>query len=205
MAEMISLASYPRSGNTWMRYMLETATKRFTGSVHYDPLPGGLPTQGTPLVVKTHYVGKSAFPRAVWLLRHPYDAIASYFKYRHNFDDRTDLTWEQHVNEQLPAWQVHYAYWNNFPDRILIRYEDMLKDPGRELRRTLDYIKWPYDDAAITDAVAAGRLEVITPKLRPKFIGKATSGYGREQFTEAQREQAKGLLAAIAQQQGYEL
>ena len=32
----IGLASYPRSGNTWMRHLIETLTGFFTGSVYHS-------------------------------------------------------------------------------------------------------------------------------------------------------------------------
>ena len=34
---LMALASFPGSGNTWTRYLIEGATGVFTGSVYIDP------------------------------------------------------------------------------------------------------------------------------------------------------------------------
>ena len=55
-----ALASFPGSGNTWLRYLLQQATGVTTGSVYKDfaLLKNGFPSEsvanGSVLVVKTH-------------------------------------------------------------------------------------------------------------------------------------------------------
>lgn len=57
------LASFPGSGNTWIRYVLERVTGIYTGSVYNASLlknngfPGEDRSDGTVSVVKTHHPG----------------------------------------------------------------------------------------------------------------------------------------------------
>lgn len=84
----IALASFPGSGNTWLRYLLQQATGFYTGSVYkdYGLLKNGFPAEsvsnGSVLVVKTHEWGASArsrFTKAILLVRTPAPAIQAEF------------------------------------------------------------------------------------------------------------------------------
>ena len=93
--ERVALASYPRSGNTMARKLLEEVTGIFTGSdtrggrAMADMLKGyGLMGEAnctrSSWVIKTHFperLGWMKFPvrRAILLVRHPVNAIDSYF------------------------------------------------------------------------------------------------------------------------------
>ena len=83
-----ALASFPGSGNTWLRYLLEQMTGVFTGSQECDIVlkASGLLGEGVQssnvLVVKTHnpsdlieMTPKRHFKAAVVLVRNPFDAI----------------------------------------------------------------------------------------------------------------------------------
>ena len=86
-----ALISYPGSGNTWTRYLLEAATGVFTGSVfndktifkagHYGETVDFM--DGTTILQKTHYTASyknhiNKFGgRAVLVIRNPYEAILS--------------------------------------------------------------------------------------------------------------------------------
>ena len=83
-----ALASFPGSGNTWLRYLLEQVTGVFTGSQECDIVlkASGLLGEGVQssnvLVVKTHNPSdliettpKRHFKAAVVLVRNPFDAI----------------------------------------------------------------------------------------------------------------------------------
>ncbi|RXG67821.1 WSC domain-containing protein 2 [Armadillidium vulgare] len=89
------LVSYPRSGNTWIRYLIEATTGLATGSLYISDLlinmgylgEGENPYGGTVIIVKSHCFGaenksfddiyKYEIP-VVLLLRNPY-------RYAHNY------------------------------------------------------------------------------------------------------------------------
>ena len=103
MAPVNWLASYPKSGNTWMRFMLACyLTKKPVTSVRVGPLNSVIPIIGGggksyrelpedpagPLIVKTHSVPgarallpyRSATRKVVYLVRNPRDIILSLTK-----------------------------------------------------------------------------------------------------------------------------
>jgi len=101
-----ALVSYPGSGNSWTRYLLESGSGVFTGSIYQDPrisskLRGELAnfTDGSTLVQKTHH--RSIFTEktdnyglewrkahvqkfiggGVLIIRNPFTAIMSHWNY----------------------------------------------------------------------------------------------------------------------------
>lgn len=83
-----ALASFPGSGNTWLRYLLQQATGILTGSVYKDfgLLKSGFPAESisnsSVLLVKTHEWGShvwSKFGKAILLVRDPAKAILAEF------------------------------------------------------------------------------------------------------------------------------
>ncbi len=92
---IVALVSFPGSGSSWVRHLLEQATGVYTGSIYCDTslkpyFPGEYVVSGNVLVVKTHYsdtpklpkriqkhTGKKTFDMAILLVRNPYDALVS--------------------------------------------------------------------------------------------------------------------------------
>lgn len=88
---VMALVSYPGSGNTWLRHLIELTTGVFTGSVYSDKVlhKGGFlgelqnHTEGTTLLVKTHKlktIPKIKGNGAILLIRNPFKAFVAEFK-----------------------------------------------------------------------------------------------------------------------------
>ena len=108
-----ALVSFPGSGNTWMRYLIEQATGVFTGSVYCDKglkvvHPGEHIASGNVIVVKTHQAeatlvpvsqemfGHFHFNQAIFLLRNPFDALVSEANRRWGGYGHTGVASENH-------------------------------------------------------------------------------------------------------------
>lgn len=85
---MIPLLSFPGSGNTWSRFLIEQSTGFLTGSSYHDGrlakhLKGELQPYGNgrTVVVKTHSMGRIGLKSqgCIFILRNPKDAILSDF------------------------------------------------------------------------------------------------------------------------------
>jgi len=85
---LTALASFPGSGNTWLRYLLQQSTGILTGSIYkdYGLLKTGFPAENvcnsSVLLVKTHEWGSKAwapFSKAILLVRDPEKAIIAEF------------------------------------------------------------------------------------------------------------------------------
>lgn len=168
--ERIVLASYPRSGNTMVRKLIEEMTGIFTGS---DTKPGrgmaemlrnyGLEGEGEcsrrSWVIKSHFperLGWMRFPvqRGILLVRHPVNAIDSYFNMQlaacHDKSlcdseyTRFANIWDGHIREEVRIWVDFHQYWLRQPIPLLIvRYEDLLVDRENQLRRMFRFLYRP--------------------------------------------------------------
>jgi hypothetical protein len=103
-----ALASFPRSGNTWLRYLIELATGATSGSVYDDRI---LPRGREGIVIKTHQCNRSEFDRAIHLVRNPFDAIESYFHWKRDVQGDKAVDWEEHVRAAILEWREHTLHW----------------------------------------------------------------------------------------------
>lgn len=133
------LASYPGSGSTITRLLIEMTTGVWTGSIYGDaslytssphPFCGEMTTRNV-VAIKSHgpWEGQPtvAFAkRAVLMVRSPFTAIPSYFNWFYAFHKRGAeakqhqiqapeekwIRWrENNVRNQTEAWAHHFSYW----------------------------------------------------------------------------------------------
>ncbi|KAG5873071.1 hypothetical protein JTB14_018732 [Gonioctena quinquepunctata] len=165
--EAIALASYPGSGNTWLRYLLQQATGVLTGSVYkdYGLLKNGFPAEsvlnGSVLVVKTHEWGpkaKNKFSKAILLVRAPSACIQAEFNRQSGghigfaSPDRyrrlRGRYWQQFVNDKLRGWQQMNLDWlYNFtgPTHVIF-YEQLVDKVEHTLKTIMEFIDLPVDE-----------------------------------------------------------
>uniref|UniRef100_A0A1B6DAR1 Sulfotransferase domain-containing protein n=1 Tax=Clastoptera arizonana TaxID=38151 RepID=A0A1B6DAR1_9HEMI len=171
---VIALVSFPGSGNTWLRYLLQQATGLYTGSVYkdYGLLKNGFPGESivnnTVIVVKTHEWGSSArqrFDKAILLIRAPGPAILAEFnrqsgghigfaspdRYRRN----KGKYWQQFVRDKLRTWRVTNLDWlQNFTGPIhIVLYEELVSNLEWTLRSLVDFLELSVSDSELKCAV----------------------------------------------------
>ena len=160
--ERVALASYPRSGNSLLRRLLESMTGIYTGSdtkpgrgmaelLKNDGLVGEAETSQKVWAVKCHFPerqGWKQFPvnRAILLVRHPINAIKSYFHMQltacHHLSiapsefSRFSEFWQMHVDMETEVWIKFHTYWlsRKIP-LMVVRYEDLLINREHEMKR----------------------------------------------------------------------
>ncbi|XP_064101521.1 WSCD family member AGAP003962-like [Macrobrachium rosenbergii] len=155
-----ALVSFPGSGNTWLRYLLQQATGYYSGSVYkdYALMKNGFPAEsvsnGSVVVVKTHEWGpemRKAFSRAVLVLRDPYPAIQAEFNRQsgghigHAQPDKYTRDkgryWEKFVMNKALAWMNTTLDWLKFEGPLhLVFYEDLIDNLPEEMRRILEFL-----------------------------------------------------------------
>jgi hypothetical protein len=178
----VYLATYPRSGNHWMRYLLEEVTSIATSSVYCDPDPqhlsdpfpwGGYchphgyegkcryPVAGDIFVVKTHYPCLQAYSfdlqptwKTVRIIRHPIDSMYSHYAYFSHGQKATDRMPLPILNELIQSWRLFQEYWDMQPNVLTVRYEDLMDDPAFYLSKILTYIGYSFTSADVERTVA---------------------------------------------------
>ncbi|XP_042209246.1 WSC domain-containing protein 2-like [Homarus americanus] len=158
------LLSFPRSGNTWTRYLLEAATGLFTSSVYNSTHLRGLgylgesepPWRGTTFTVKTHsFESLIRHPHlpVVAIIRSPARAILSYWnlsnmklawrRFRGSVKDASYKTGGFHkfVRERLEKWKSTYVNALRNTTRLhLVYYEHLREAPLREVRAIMTFL-----------------------------------------------------------------
>ncbi|MEX0877114.1 MAG: sulfotransferase domain-containing protein [Phycisphaerales bacterium] len=183
------LASYPKSGNTWVRFLLYSVMHgppaksvdiaRKIPDIH-RPLPFDPPETG-PMLAKTHFACSPKHPkidqseRAVLITRDPRDVLFSALNYRR----LSGLTAQQMSDEQYArkfiaaggdpvflslgygTWRSHIESWQSQTDFPVhtVRYEDLKADPSANLSNILAFLGIEADDGAIDGAVRASSFE----------------------------------------------
>lgn len=151
----IGFLSFPGSGNTWMRYMIQQFTGYCTGTVYCNGLlnatgfPGEcvFPDHKTKacLFYKSHSnVTRELeqFEKAIILVRNPYDSIRAFFNWHYGNISKTkgndhkaevdrstynSSKWNSWVKDNLIGWKTSYLVWQRmFANRsLVVRYEDL--------------------------------------------------------------------------------
>ena len=144
--ERVVLASYPRSGNSMARRLLEEMTGIFTGSdtrpkramaemLRDYGLAGESVTNRSVWAIKSHFPERYGWrkfrvQRAILLVRHPINAIDSYFNMQlsasHTLSlcesefERFASVWQDHIEMETRVWKRFHEYWLSRKIPILI-------------------------------------------------------------------------------------
>jgi len=179
----VYLATYPRSGNHWVRYLIEEATGIATSSVYQDHVPEHLPTifrwggycadhgyeglssypeNGQIAIVKTHFPASSATPfdklpyvRSIRIIRHPIDCFYSLYLYKQNYPFKPYyfLIPRKFLYKYIKSWSRFQKYWDAQKNVVTIRYEDLHRDPILHLGIILKRLGYSVSSEDIQRAV----------------------------------------------------
>lgn len=151
---MMWLASFPRSGNTFMRlvlheaYGIESSTFHTESDYPLDPDYSRLP------IVKTHLLPEQLQPAdpsvpAVYLVRDGRDCVVSMAHYRKSLI-AADSDFQQDLLEVIEARDgSHFGGWSQHVHRwqeraaLVIRFEDLVQDPIASIERMRPWIDLP--------------------------------------------------------------
>lgn len=214
------LASYPGSGNTWTRTLLEHATGIFTGSMYEDEslIDASLVGEGNVnpadvVVVKTHASSFPAMPskgtRAIILIRSPLPAALSRNQIAladklggnmHTFEvsyEALRSRFDRFRQLALENWRDFYTFWTRFPgDVMFLRYEDLEMDT----RGTLTRLVLPF--LGLNVSRLKSRLDCVE-KTETQAIRRNHSYIFN--FTDEDREVAQRILGDLPTTFGYEI
>lgn len=171
-ADDIFIASFPRSGNTLLRFLLaDLATGAEPDFESVDALIPNVgfhqsaPTLiGQGRLIKTHEPWRRQYRRGVYLVRDARDVLISWYRVMQR--DPDDL---RSLNESVQAfitdratpygcWEEHVRSWRAAVNRgvpvLVYRFEDLRADPVNALRAITSFIDLQTGDDQIAMAVA---------------------------------------------------
>jgi hypothetical protein len=156
------LVSYPRSGSTLLRKYLALLQGRPQFSVYNeDIVSGGPPVLSEALdhafVVKSHQLPAADAPM-IYLVRDGRNATLSFLYMGflfggHRYASRADLGEAiRRLDRSEGSWADHVARalrWGNDSQRLFLRYEDLVRDPGEAIKSVARFLGGSIDPAAI--------------------------------------------------------
>ncbi len=209
----VALASFPRSGNTWFRFLLESATGELTGGAGTS-VARVLPRTGDGIVIKTH--GRDAFryTDAIHLVRNPFDVLDSFYDWKRNLGWTWrfgELSWEDFIVMFTPRWRDHTRHWLACRANVhRVRYEDCVEDPVEHFGRVL---RWLGREVTLTRLEAAveetsfdklKRQQSEVSEVGSKFFRQGRANSGSSRFTQEQRRWVVDVLRAELEACGYD-
>jgi Sulfotransferase domain len=233
----VLVASYPRSGSTWLRFLL---TEVLTGEpAEWDAVNRTIPDVGRHLdapatlasggrLVKTHdrYAGRVR--RVVYLVRDVRAVTLSEYRWILRGGERRTL--DQHIEDTLEGrtpmslfglWSDHVAYWLESDharrgDLLLIRFEDLRKDPEQMLREVVHFLGANPSDEDIAAAIEnntvrrmqakeerAERADVAPGDERFRWVGQGSVTGWRARLSDRQIARIESRTTAGLARLGY--
>ena len=156
----IFLVSYPKSGNTWMRFHLAVLVhnrKCSWRNIHtvtpdiYLTTEKKLLNIPRPRIIKSHEGYNSRYPKVIYIVRDVRDVVISFFYYQKKegqFPHDFNAFFHAFLNGEIwpSGWDAHVKGWlancNRVPNGfLLLRYEDLRRDIKGETRRILQFLQ----------------------------------------------------------------
>ncbi|MGO8793594.1 MAG: sulfotransferase domain-containing protein [Candidatus Sulfotelmatobacter sp.] len=171
----VFLVSFPKSGNTWSRFLLANLlhpdqVANFANIHRLIPEPASTTKRdfdrmARPRIIKSHECFDPRYPRVIYIVRDPRDvAVSQYHYHRKLMKIGDDSPIENFVTRFLAgetcphgSWGQNVVTWlatrEGDPRFLLLRYEDMLADTVRELEKIVAFLPLTAGREQIAQAV----------------------------------------------------
>jgi hypothetical protein len=228
----VFVASYPRSGNTWLRFMLyEILIGQSSTFTNIHQLVPDVGKQGSALpvlanngrLIKTHEAYLPLYHKAIYLVRDARDVALSEFAYQKALglaEDDFDTYLPRFLGGQLNpfgAWSAHVDSWMDAKDKgyaevFVVRFDEMRSQPEDCLADIMAFLNVPVERKIIRRAVANNSVERMQDKekvnpqkasARGRFIRSGVVGGWRERFTETQAELVEKYAGSVLSRVGF--
>jgi len=199
----VFICGYPRSGHTWLQYLISAVVYGVNAEHANDALVNFLVTDvhvhdyffpfGPVCFFKSHFLPQPHYRRIVYILRDGRDAMVSYYHYlRATEKENVDLLDRLRRKDLFPSlWHEHVEAYSANPynaEILTIRYEDLHADAAAQMRRLADFAglnlanDWIAAKSATTDFDKMRRREAVhgwqNPAWKPEnqFIRRGKIG-----------------------------
>lgn len=168
----IFLVSYPRSGNTWLRFLLASIIHN-AHNIDFKLIEKYAPdlymhdnnyllTLNRPRIIKSHEKYNRDYNNVVYLFRDVRDVVISMYYYLRkqrstlHFDEYFNLFIDGKIFQNLNfgSWPENVRSWmENKTSITFVKYEDVLSNPQKAILKILNYLHIDYEDQNVNDAI----------------------------------------------------
>ena len=192
------LVSYPRSGNTWTRFLIANLLhpEIEVGFANIDSLVPDTAALSSrtlkrvprPRVLKSHQYFDPRYPKVLYIVRDPRDVAFSYYQFHRKYgfikdshpieEFVADFVGGRLISADWGTWAENVASW--FYTRgqnrsfLLVRYEDLKRNTKSELGRIADFLGVDPRLDLLSRAIAqssAERMRELEQKQQHQWIG----------------------------------
>ena len=149
----VTLLSYPRSGNTWLRYCAEFLTGHPTKG-HVNKLDNDIKelnfrNNENPILIKTHYPKQAITnPNGLLMIVRDYKEVLIRHAGKQRNENNNVKFLESQTNgstsiDYMKGLEIYDSYAG---DKLMIYYEDLLEDTENTLMKVIDFLKCEKKD-----------------------------------------------------------
>jgi Sulfotransferase domain len=193
------LVSYPRSGNTWVRFLVcnlidpddpvDFAHLESRIPEIYDVTDRALRAFPRPRIIKSHESFDPRYKKVIYIVRDPRDVVLSYYEFQLkrrvitescSLEEFVPRFMESEFEPKTGSWRDHVLSWvatrggqQNF---LLLRYENMLANPEKESTRIAHFLGLDAKPERIARAVSLSSADRMrTLEKQQSKVWKETS------------------------------
>ncbi|WP_136810714.1 sulfotransferase domain-containing protein [Desulfosediminicola flagellatus] len=203
----VFLVSFPKSGNTWMRFLLSNLLKdNENEKINFYNVHDFCPEWEKrkcenkrltcPQIYKSHSSYDKNFQKVIYIVRDPRDVYISYY---HFMKKTIPLSWDlaafiEKYDGPYGTWSNHVLSWigEKRPNVIVIKYEDLLLNTYNVLLKVLKFSGIQVNEDRIRKAIKQSSFESMSKIERDEgrkygdgetvFVRKGRSGQWRDVF-----------------------
>jgi hypothetical protein len=176
------LVSFPRSGNTWTRFLVCNLANSDDPATFadlesripeiYDVPDRVLRRFPRPRIIKSHECFDPRYKKVIHIVRDPRDVAVSYYEFqlkRRVLSDECSLEefvprfMAAEIEPKLGSWSDHLLSWlgprQGRDGFLLLRYEDMKKDPLQEAAKIAVFLGFDNNPERVARAVQLSSFE----------------------------------------------
>lgn len=170
----IFVVSYPRSGNTWIRFLIGTLykDKKVDWSNLEDIVPDiyrntdeELLKVDSPRLLKSHHSYDERYKKVLYIVRDVRDVVISYYNFKlkmdENYNESFDSFFRAFINGEIDdfgTWGQNVNSWINNKDNIengflMVKYEELLENTFDKIVDILNFLNLDCDYKEIESAI----------------------------------------------------
>lgn len=170
----VFVCGWPKSGNTWCQRLFSGVIWGLDTSELTDQLAQFLQPDvqykkfyyrfRTPTIFKSHLLPQANYRKVVLLVRDGRDALVSYWRMMRQAQPNLSLDDVFEMEDELfpCSWEKYARRWLSNPqgaELMTLRYEDLLREPVKELGRVGDFLGVARSEEELSSIVRGAAIE----------------------------------------------
>ena len=185
----VLLASFPKSGNTWFRFVTSNILSQNLGNEQIDfyrirefspeirgnrRLDKVVSCKQAPTFLKTHFYNVWGFRKyqAIVLYRNPLKTLQSYYIYMTKEQSKSYANFDEFINSSrvgIDAWNYFHKTWLKHPNALFISYDELIHNQYNGINTIYEKLGYSISKTILMNALEASSRENMV--LLEKKVG----------------------------------